>query len=264
MLRVGIDIGSTAAKAVVIDDAKSRILSKKVMPSGWNSRRTAGDIKRWLSSVGRGKHIKDEGGLVEGNMLITATGYGRVAVPYADFTVTEITCHGKGASFLFGGGDLTVIDIGGQDTKVIVLKDGNVTDFAMNDKCSAGTGKFLEVMANRLGMTIEEFFAMAGRGNDITISSMCTVFAETEVVGMMGQGTPREDIARGCVGSVVTKVCSLVGKYAGGRNYCLTGGFCEAELIVSLLSERLGAEVRTCPDARFAGAIGAAIIKTKK
>ena len=253
MFYAGIDIGSTAAKAVLMNEAKDAILARKLMPSGWNSRETAEELLKWLLSLG---HERDE-------IQITATGYGRVSVPYANSTLTEITCHGRGAAFL-GGKDLTIVDIGGQDTKVIVLKNGRVMDFIMNDKCSAGTGKFLEVMANRLGVTLPEFFAMAERGKDITISSMCTVFAESEIVSLMGQGTPREDIARGAVGSVVAKVIALAGRKSAGTSgagvYFLTGGFCETPLVVRKLSEALGSEVHTHPDARFAGAIGAAIL----
>ncbi|MBQ9526829.1 MAG: CoA activase [Fretibacterium sp.] len=249
MFFAGIDIGSTAAKAVLMNEAKDAILARKLMPSGWNSRETAEELLNWLLSLG---HERED-------IQITATGYGRVSVPYADNTLTEITCHGKGASFL-GGNDLTVIDIGGQDTKVILLKNGRVMDFIMNDKCSAGTGKFLEVMANRLGVTLPEFFAMAERGKDITISSMCTVFAESEIVSLMGQGTPREDIARGAVGSVVAKVLALAGRKGVCGACFLTGGFCETPLMVRKLASALNAEVRTHPDARFAGAIGAALL----
>ena len=249
MLYAGIDIGSTAAKAVLLNDDKTKILARKLMPSGWNSRETAEEILTWLLSLG---YSREE-------LRIIATGYGRVSVPYADSTLTEITCHGKGAAFL-GGNDLTVIDIGGQDTKVIVLKNGRVIDFVMNDKCSAGTGKFLEVMSNRMGLTLSEFFALAETGKEIKISSMCTVFAESEIVSLMGLGTPREDIACGAVGSVVAKVATLVSRKDNTGDYFLTGGFCESALLVSKLSEVLGSEVKTMPEARFAGALGAALI----
>ncbi len=249
MLYAGIDIGSTAAKAVILSEDKSRITARKLMPSGWNSRQTADEILTWLLSQG---YSRDD-------FKITATGYGRVSVPYADNTLTEITCHGKGAAFL-GGGDSTVIDIGGQDTKVIVLSSGRVIDFVMNDKCSAGTGKFLEVMANRMGLTLPEFFALAENGRAVKISSMCTVFAESEIVSLMGLGTPREDIAAGAVGSVAAKVCTLVSRKSSSGNYFLTGGFCESPLLIQKLAESLNAQVNTCPDARFAGAIGAALL----
>ena len=249
MFFAGIDIGSTAAKAVLMNEAKSEILAKNLMPSGWNSRETAEKLLTWLLSLG---YSREE-------IQIIATGYGRVSVPYADATLTEITCHGKGAAFL-AGNDLTVIDIGGQDTKVIIIKNGRVIDFVMNDKCSAGTGKFLEVMANRMGLTLQEFFVLAENGKDIKISSMCTVFAESEIVSLMGLGTPREDIACGAVGSVVSKVATLVSKKNNSGRYFLTGGFCESPLLIRKLSETLNSEVFTTPDARFAGAIGAALL----
>lgn len=249
MLYAGIDIGSTAAKAVILNEDKSAVTARHIMPSGWNSRNTADEILAWIESQG---YSRDD-------LHITATGYGRVSVPYADGTLTEITCHGKGAAFL-GGNDLTVVDIGGQDTKVIVLKAGRVIDFVMNDKCSAGTGKFLEVMANRMGVTLQEFFSMAETGKEVKISSMCTVFAESEIVSLMGLGTPREDIACGAVGSVVAKVSSLVSRKTLSGKYFLTGGFCDSSLLVKKLGEALGSEVSTSPDGRFAGAIGAALL----
>ena len=249
MLYAGIDIGSTAAKAVLMDREQNKILARKLMPSGWNSKETAQELLTWLLSLG---YSREE-------IKIIATGYGRVSVRYADKVLTEITCHGRGAVFL-GGPDLTVIDIGGQDTKVIVTKNGRVIDFAMNDKCSAGTGKFLEVISNRLGLTLPEFFCLAENGKDIKISSMCTVFAESEIVSLMGLGTGREDIARGAVDSVASKVVTLVRQKNHSGKFFLTGGFCESKLLIQKLSEILGAEVETTPDARFAGAIGAALL----
>ncbi len=117
-----------------------------------------------------------------------ATGCGRVSVPFADKCVTEISCHAKGAAALFGVKDLTVIDIGGQDTKLIAIKYGAVSEFAMNDKCSAGTGRFLEVMANTLSVTPAGLCEMAENGSETRISSLCTVFAESEVINLIGRG----------------------------------------------------------------------------
>ena len=153
-----------------------------------------------------------------------------------------------------------IVDIGGQDTKVIACRNGKVMEFYMNDKCSAGTGKFLEIMANRMGVTLPELFELAERGREITISSMCTVFAESEIVSLMGLGTPREDIACGAVGSVVAKVAVQVARKAADDAYFLTGGFCDSAMMLHKLSEALHAPVHTHPDARFAGAIGAALL----
>lgn len=248
MKYVGIDIGSTASKAVVMDGEKKNIIHKYIIPSGWNSKETSVEIMKYLK----------EQGLTKENAFVTATGYGRISVEYADKTLTEITCHGKGAAFLKPG-NFTIIDIGGQDTKVIVLRNGKVIDFLMNDKCSAGTGKFLEIMANRLGLGLQEMFDYARRGKEISISSMCTVFAESEVISLMGAGNPKEDIASGVVNSIVSKVSTLVSRKSADEEYFLTGGFCDSDYVVEKLSEKLQAKVTTNENARFAGAIGAAL-----
>lgn len=243
--RVGVDIGSTAAKAAVLDgDAVAFTLCE---PTGYSGVEAAGRIEAAL----------DAAGFPLSACRVVATGYGRVSVPYAEKTVTEITCHGRGAAHLFGGSGV-VVDIGGQDTKAIVLEGGRVAKFNMNDKCSAGTGKFLEVMANRMGVTMPELERLARSGKPAQISSMCTVFAESEVISLIGAGTPREDIAWGVVESVATKVRPLVPQVQGAR-YFLTGRLCECSYLVERLGAALGAPVETCPQARFAGAIGAAL-----
>ena len=131
--------------------------------------------------------------------------------------------------------------------------------FVMNDKCSAGTGKFLEVMTNRLGLTQKELSELASQGKDVTISSMCTVFAESEVISLIGKGTSREDIAYGVVESVAVKVAQLISQL-GGNHHFLTGGLCEDEYVISRLSHALNAPVESMPLARYAGAIGAALL----
>lgn len=249
MAFIGIDIGSTASKVVIMDDDRQSILYKKVMPSGWNSKETSLSIQNWFEDLG----------FETGQQRIIATGYGRVSVPYADKVVTEITCHAKGAAYLYGQ-DATIIDIGGQDTKIIVLQNGFVQDFIMNDKCSAGTGKFLEVMANRLGLDLDEMFDYAEKGKGIQISSMCTVFAESEVISLMGNGAPKEDIAAGVVNSIANKVVTLAHRKPAAPHYFLTGGFCHADYMVQKLKQMLNADVSTHPDSRYAGAIGACLV----
>ena len=246
MYQVGIDIGSSAAKVAVINEGE--VIKTILLDTGFSSRKVADEIYAML----------EKEGITKDNAKYVATGYGRISVPYADDVVTEITCHGKGAHFLFGENG-TVIDIGGQDTKGISLKKGRVMKFIMNDKCSAGTGKFLEVMTNRLGLTPEELSALARNGKEITISSMCTVFAESEVISLIGKGTPREDIAFGVIESVVNKVVALLAQVPNDK-YFLTGGLCDAEYIIERLSKSLNAPVESTPLARYAGAIGAAIL----
>lgn len=250
MAAIGIDIGSTAAKAAVIDDGK--IVFTLVEPTGFNSVDAANRLAAKLSEAGYD---------TESNPVV-ATGYGRVSVPYAGRTVTEITCHGLGAAFLFGP-DGVVIDIGGQDTKVIQLANGRVKRFQMNDKCAAGTGKFLEVMADRLGVTQAEMGDMARSGEAVSISSMCTVFAESEVISLIGKGEPRENIANGVVESVVGRVAALAASSLssiGANDPCyLTGGLCENDYVIERLEANIKHPVITAPEARFAGAIGAAL-----
>ena len=179
-----------------------------------------------------------------------------MAVPFADKVVTEITCHGKGAARLFGR-DGVVIDVGGQDTKVIQLAGGMVKKFLMNDKCAAGTGRFLEIMADRLAVSQAELSELARAGEPTSISSMCTVFAESEVISLVGRGEPRENIANGVIESVVGRVATMASGIAGDQVF-LTGGLCDNDYIVQRLSAVLGRNVCTAPNARFAGAIGAA------
>lgn len=248
----GIDIGSTASKVVVL--SRTGLEDQFVLPTGWSSKETAQEIAKRLEAGGHP---------VDGTMKVVATGYGRIAVDYADKTVTEITCHGKGGWYLLGR-DCTIIDIGGQDTKVITVEHGMPADFLMNDKCSAGTGKFLEIMANRLGVGLEELFTLAAAGKPLAISSMCTVFAESEVISHIGTGERREDIAAGVVESVVSRVAGLCARHAIKGELMLTGGLCESTYLVERLSEKLKCPIQTHPMGRYAGALGAALTARDK
>ena len=245
---VGIDIGSTATKVVALSEAGD-VLVERVMPTGFSSVDASQRSNEVLVDAGIAVSSED--------VRVVATGYGRVAVPYADKVVTEITCHGIGAVRIFGP-EGTVIDVGGQDTKVIQLRAGRVAKFAMNDKCAAGTGRFLEVMADRLGVSQAELsrLAAASTGSGVKISSMCTVFAETEVISLVGRGEARENIAHAVIESVASRVVTLAGQ-GSGAPYFLTGGLCENAYFVERLGALLGNAVTTCPEARFAGALGA-------
>ena len=245
---IGIDIGSTCAKTIVMNEDK-KIIHRLLQPTGWSSVDTAQDIYTKLEELGIDMH----------QATVVATGYGRISVPYADKCVTEITCHGRGTCYVYGSNDLTVIDIGGQDTKLISVEDGMVKDFIMNDKCSAGTGRFLEVMANTLVLRPEEMCQLAAQGSGVSISSMCTVFAESEVISLIGRGEPKENIAYAVVDSIVQKVGSQAGRLTLGKTVCLTGGLCEFDYLCNSLGKKLGVTVHTDPDGRYAGAIGAAL-----
>ncbi|WP_455540177.1 acyl-CoA dehydratase activase [Terrisporobacter sp.] len=247
---IGIDIGSTASKVVILGDNNIKF----VIPTGWNSKDTADLIKDKLLNL----NID-----LDNNCKIIATGYGRIAVNFAHKVITEITCHGVGGAYL-AGENCTIIDVGGQDTKVIIVENNTVSDFIMNDKCSAGTGKFIEIMANRLCINIDELFNMAKIGNPVSISSMCTVFAESEIISLMGQGTKREDIASGIVDSVATKVTSLCQKKKLSSHIILTGGLSHSDYFASLLSKKLKVKVKSTTDGRYAGALGAALLAKNK
>ena len=246
-LVLGIDIGSTAVKGVLYG---GEALEWGLAPTGWSPR----DAGQSMIAELLRRHELSEKDLA----ALISTGYGRRTLTAATKQVTEITCHARGAHELCPQAR-TVLDIGGQDSKVIRLDEhGGVVDFAMNDKCAAGTGRFLEIMADRLGITQQQMADLARTGEPTKISSMCTVFAESEVISLIGRGEPRENIARGVIDSVVSRVATMAGQ-AAGAPYYLTGGLCENAFVVERLGELLGSPVTTSPQARFAGAIGAAV-----
>lgn len=251
MIYIGIDIGSTASKVAVMGDKEEKF----VLPTGWSSKETILTIKEKLMENGIDVSSDD--------VKVVATGYGRVAVDFADHVITEITCHARGGREM-AGDDCTIIDVGGQDTKIIIVQNGMVTDFLMNDKCSAGTGKFLEIMANRLGVTLQELFELAKQGTVLPISSLCTVFAESEVINYVGEGRKREDIAAGVVDSVANKVAQLAQKKTLSQTVILTGGLSFSEYFTEILAKKIKHELKATVDGRYAGAIGAALIAKAK
>lgn len=251
MYYVGIDIGSTASKVAVQGDKELYF----VLPTGWSSKETTQTIKEKL--LEDGIDVNADG------TRVVATGYGRVAVDFADHVITEITCHARGGR-VYAGDNCAIIDVGGQDTKVILIEHGMVQDFLMNDKCSAGTGKFLEIMANRLGVTLQELFDMAKSGTVLPISSLCTVFAESEVINYIGEGRRREDIAAGVVDSVAAKVAQLSQRKNLPEKIILTGGLSHSEYFTKILSEKTGKKVQPTENGRYAGALGAALLAKEK
>ena len=248
---IGIDIGSTASKVVVKGDHDIHF----VLPTGWSSKETCQTIKDRL--------LEDSVDVLSDDSKVVATGYGRVAVDFADHVITEITCHARGGREM-AGDECAIIDVGGQDTKIILVSGGMVQDFQMNDKCSAGTGKFLEIMANRLGVTLQELFDMADKGTVLPISSLCTVFAESEVINYIGEGQKREDIAAGVVDSVANKVAQLAMKKNLPEKVILTGGLSNSTYFTKILSQKLGQTVSPTEHGRYAGALGAALLAKEK
>ena len=250
MVGIGIDIGSTAAKAAVVD-AGGAVAWTCVMPTGYSSVDAAERLRGELAAAGYDVAADD--------VRVVATGYGRVAVPYAHKVVTEITCHGIGAVALFGDHG-TVIDVGGQDTKVIQLKGGRVAKFAMNDKCAAGTGRFYEAMARSFEMTLPEFSNLSlGAKNVIPITAQCTVFAESEVITLVGEGKPMDEIAAG-IQMAVAKRCFVMAKKAGATDsITLTGGCAKNAGLKQAIEHVLKLKVIDLKtDPQLMGALGAA------
>jgi len=192
--------------------------------------------------------------------FIVATGYGRVSIDFADRVVTEITCHARGAAYLVPGTDL-VIDIGGQDSKVIRINEqGQVLDFAMNDKCAAGTGRFLQVIAAALGVDVSELAALSAGKTPLTLNSMCTVFAESEVISLISQGKEKGEIIAGLHQSIARRIASMVQRMGSLNRITFTGGVARNEGVRKSLEQQIGVPVLVPDDCQMAGAIGAALI----
>lgn len=256
MIFAGIDAGSRTIKVVLIDGTSGECVGSGSTDQGFEQDRLACELFESVlekHDIGR----KDIGGVV-------ATGYGRDIVSIADTTITEISCHAAGVvNHVKQSG--TVIDIGGQDSKVLHLDgEGKVRDFAMNDRCAAGTGRFLEIVAERLGVELLHLGKLAGGSKEpCAISSMCVVFAETEIVGLLAGGGSREDIAAGVQESIAKRVSSLVGRKRSGP-IVLTGGVAMIEGMDRALESVLKDKVQVCPEPQMTGALGAAILAAER
>ena len=247
----GIDSGSSSTDVVILDQDK-KMVAGIVLPTGAGA---AIGAERALEEALREAKLTRE----DIDAIVT-TGYGRSAITVGDRDITEITCHARGAHFL--DPDVrTVIDIGGQDSKVIKLDGtGAVTGFVMNDKCAAGTGRFLEMMARTMEMDLDKM-SLAGLEykEDITISSMCTVFAESEVVSLIAQNKPTDDIVHGLDKAVASKTLSLSKRVGGEEKYMMTGGVSKNKGLVKALEEALGVKLAISDKAQLCGALGAAL-----
>jgi (R)-2-hydroxyacyl-CoA dehydratese activating ATPase len=250
----GIDLGSTTIKVVLYN---GREYLARMTYASWNP---AGKARELLESTCQGVGLSLP-------TSIATTGYGRKSMEEASFTYTEIACHARGAAFLVPGSRF-VIDIGGQDAKGIRLtEDGRVGDFVMNDKCAAGTGRFLTTMGKALGVT-EDHLAQHARGiNPHRINAMCTVFAESEVISLINQGVSRDAIIAGIHASVVRRTVSMVASIHPEPPVVFTGGVSQNADIAERLSQEIGYPVIVPQDAVYAGALGAALLaweNTKK
>lgn len=252
----GIDAGSRTIKAVLYDATAGKMITQGACDQGLKQSELASAL---LLDLLEKQH------LTAANLLYTvATGYGRNAIAQASETRTEISCHALGVRALMP--DVrTVIDIGGQDSKLIRLDErGKMTDFVMNDRCAAGTGRFLEVVAERLQLPLHEIGRIQGETvTPVTISSMCVVFAETEIVSLMASGIPAADIAAGVRKAIAARVAAMAGRSLASP-VALTGGVALLEGMAETLAEVLGVAVTVPPHPRFTGALGAALLAAEK
>lgn len=252
VLAAGIDSGSTSTNVVIINQRRE-ILSYSVVRTGAKSKQgVEAAFKQAVDKLNIDISDIDK---------IVSTGYGRVSIPFADEDVTEITCHGK-AAFFIDNSIRTIVDIGGQDSKAIRLDEkGNVIDFAMNDKCAAGTGRFLEMMSRTLEVPLEKMGKLSLEWKeDIDITSMCSVFAESEVVSLIANNKDIPDIIHGLSKSVASKTASLVNRIGKMGNYMMTGGVAKNAGVVKCLEKKLGASIIIPEEPQIAGALGAALI----
>ncbi|MCU0913226.1 MAG: acyl-CoA dehydratase activase [Planctomycetes bacterium] len=252
MMYAGIDAGSRAIKVVVIGTDGGGIVAQGQTDQGVEQGKLACEL---FDSV------LAQAGLQRSQVRrIVATGYGRSAVPVADTTITEITCHAVGVRHLVPEVQ-TIIDIGGQDSKLVRLDGrGKVRDFAMNDRCAAGTGRFLEIVAGRLGLSLNDLGAMAARSqNPAAISSMCVVFAETEIIGLLAGGRAREDIVAGVQTAIAARIIAMAGRHVEAP-IVFTGGVARISGMETALQTALGRPVAVSPEPQMTGALGAALL----
>ena len=247
---LGIDIGSTASKCVILADGKE-IVAKSLIPVGAGTSGPQRAIEDVLAAAGKTKDEID---------YTLATGYGRNSLEnFADHQMSELSCHARGAAFLFPN-VRTVIDIGGQDVKIMRVENGAMTNFQMNDKCAAGTGRFLDVMARVLEVNVNDLGALGAKSTKhVGISSTCTVFAESEVISQLSLQTDKCDIINGIHESVAGRVAGLAHRVGVQDDVVMTGGVAQNTGVVTALEKQLGHTIHTTPLTQYIGALGAAL-----
>ena len=244
---IGLDCGSTFCKGVLF--AEGRVKALALRPTGWDLAAAGSQVLAELLE-GRPELVED--------IPVVTTGYGREKIP-ASRTVTEITCHARGAEYLVPGARC-VIDIGGQDYKVIETRGGKVLSFLMNDKCAAGTGRFLDLVLARLELDLARMDELLALERSVTLNSTCAVFAESEIIGLLARGVSREEILGGVVSSLAAKIASQAARLAVAAPAVLTGGLASSRGISQALSKSLGQRVEPAVNGLYAGAIGAACL----
>lgn len=250
---LGIDIGASTAKAVLIDGDEN-VLASSVIPSGVDFAQSAKTVRE---NVLAETYIP-----LEKVKYVVSTGYGRNNVSFSDETKTEINCHGRGVYHYYQE-SCVILDIGGQDNKIIILdSSGKQLSFKMNRKCAAGTGTFLEEIANRLGVERDKINGIASKATkEITINSYCTVFASTEILSRIREGETVENMVRGAFNSIVLRIIELGLPINGSESIVLTGGVVQHNpLIVDLLKQKINGKIKVPPNPQVIGALGAALV----
>jgi len=247
----GVDIGSTMTKVVLIDKA-GNLLSFIKGPTGAEHRQLANEVMR--------QALRQATLQIGDISYIVATGYGRLNVPFADRQITELSCHARGVSSLFPN-VRTAIDIGGQDAKCMRIDNGRLVDFVMNDKCAAGTGRFLEVTAATLGIKLEDMGEISLKATKrIAISNLCTIFAQQEVVALLSRGEKLDNILAGLHDALASRVAALARRLGVEPDLVLTGGVAKNSGMVKAMKESLGCEILVPEEPLLTGALGAAIL----
>ncbi len=251
MITAGIDIGSLTAKAVLFKDSK--ILSSSLILTGPDSPKTAKKAMDKALENGTDLSLHDLD-------YVVSTGYGRVIVPFAQKNITEISCHAKGAQWLFPQ-VRTILDMGGQDCKAIRCNEtGKVTNFVMNDKCAAGTGRFFDIIAEAMGLALEDIGALSLQMEKAEpISNYCAVFAKSEVVSLLLEGKPKNDILAGVCEAVSARVSPLIKTVGAEPEFAITGGIAKNIGVVKRLEEKIGLKANIASEPQIIGALGAAL-----
>jgi len=246
----GIDVGSTMTKAVIVDRG---IIASIIGPTGAEQRRLANKVMEAA--------LNKAALPFQAITYVVATGYGRINVPFADRQITEITCHAKGIFHLFPKAR-TVIDVGGQDIKAMTIdRTGKIVDFVMNDKCAAGSGRFIEVIADTLGVSLDEVGDLSLQSrNPAKISNVCTIWAQQEVAASLAQGIPLTDLLAGVHHSLAERIGRMVNKLRVEEAILLTGGGAKNIGLLKALSRQLGHEILVPEEPLITGALGAALL----
>lgn len=256
MITAGIDAGSRAIKIVLFDGLRRAPIDRVVCDQGIDQQRRTQELFERLLQKNTLKR--------QDLAAVVATGYGRHLLEFSDTTITEITCHAAGVRWHMPQ-TATIIDIGGQDSKLIRLDtSGKVRDFAMNDRCAAGTGRFLEVVSQRLEVPLEELGSFAQRSDHpAQISSICVVFAETEIVGLLASGQSRENIIAGVQMSIARRLLAMAGRDIASP-VVFTGGVAMISGMKQAFEKLLNTSISISPEPQFTGALGAAILAAEK